>query len=95
MTTEIILSLAPELQPASLFTPTPKAAQRVLEFFTAQFNNGGPSPAHHQGHNFFPQAAFSGGFCCTGSCAGAAASSAPKYFSFAHRSCALFASIRD
>ena len=37
--TEIILSPAPELQPAPLFTPTPKAARRVLEFFTAQINN--------------------------------------------------------
>jgi hypothetical protein len=25
--------------PASLFAPTPKAAQRVLEFFTTQINN--------------------------------------------------------
>jgi len=39
MTTEIILSPAHELQPAPLFTPTPKAAKRVLEFFTAQINN--------------------------------------------------------
>ena len=39
MSTEIILSPAPELQPAPLFTPTPKAAKRVLEFFTAQINN--------------------------------------------------------
>jgi site-specific recombinase XerD len=38
-TTEIILSPAAELQPAGLFTPTPKAARRVLEFFTAQINN--------------------------------------------------------
>ena len=38
-TTEIILSPAPALQPAPLFTPTPKAAKRVLEFFTAQVNN--------------------------------------------------------
>jgi site-specific recombinase XerD len=30
---------APELQPAPFFTPTPKAARRVLEFFTAQVNN--------------------------------------------------------
>jgi site-specific recombinase XerD len=37
--TEIILSPAPELQPAPLFTPTPKAAKRVLEFFTGQINN--------------------------------------------------------
>jgi Site-specific recombinase XerD len=29
----------PGLLPARLFTPTPKAAQRVLEFFTAQINN--------------------------------------------------------
>src|SRR5216683_1171368 len=36
---EIILAPAAELQPAPLFTPTPKAAQRVLEFFTAQINN--------------------------------------------------------
>src|ERR1039458_9949288 len=39
MTTEIILSPSRELQPAPLFTPTPKAAKRVLEFFTAQINN--------------------------------------------------------
>jgi integrase/recombinase XerD len=39
MTNEIILSPCPELQPAPLFTPTPKAARRVLEFFTAQVNN--------------------------------------------------------
>jgi site-specific recombinase XerD len=39
MTTEIILSPAPALQPAPLFMPTPKAAKRVLEFFTAQVNN--------------------------------------------------------
>ena len=39
MSTEIILSPAPALQPAPLFTPTPKAARRVLEFFTAQINN--------------------------------------------------------
>ena len=28
-----------ELHPAPLFTPTPQAAQRMLEFFTAQLNN--------------------------------------------------------
>jgi len=37
--TAIVLSPAPELQPAALFTPTPKATRRVLEFFTAQINN--------------------------------------------------------
>ena len=37
--TELILSPASPLQPASLFTPTPEAARRVLEFFTAQINN--------------------------------------------------------
>jgi site-specific recombinase XerD len=36
---EIILSPATGLQAAPLFTPTPKAAKRVLEFFTAQVNN--------------------------------------------------------
>ena len=28
-----------EQSPAPLFTPTPQAARRVLEFFTAQLNN--------------------------------------------------------
>ena len=37
--TELILSPASPLPPASLFAPTPKAARRVLEFFTAQINN--------------------------------------------------------
>lgn len=40
-TTEIILSPAPELQPASLFTPTPKAARRVLAGHVLEVN-----PAH-------------------------------------------------
>jgi hypothetical protein len=35
----LILAPAPALLPARLFTPTPKAAKRVLEFFTAQVNN--------------------------------------------------------
>jgi len=35
MSTEIILAPRPRLQPAPLFTLTPKAAKRVLEFFTA------------------------------------------------------------
>ncbi len=39
MTGELILSPAPSLIPAALYAPTPKAAQRVLEFFTAQINN--------------------------------------------------------
>ncbi len=39
MTGALILSPAPSLQPAKLFTPTPKATKRVLEFFTAQINN--------------------------------------------------------
>ena len=39
MTTALILSPAPGLLPARLFAPTPKAAKRVLEFFTAQINN--------------------------------------------------------
>lgn len=37
--TALVPSSAPDLQPAPLFTPTPKAAKRVLEFFTAQINN--------------------------------------------------------
>jgi site-specific recombinase XerD len=39
VTSEIIISPASEIQPAPLFAPTPKAAKRVLEFFTAQINN--------------------------------------------------------
>jgi site-specific recombinase XerD len=39
MKTALILSPAPALIPAPLYAPTPKAAQRVLEFFTAQINN--------------------------------------------------------
>jgi site-specific recombinase XerD len=39
MSNEIILYPANELAPAALFTPTPKAARRALEFFTAQINN--------------------------------------------------------
>jgi hypothetical protein len=39
MTVDIILAPSPDLQPAPFFTPTPKAAKRVLEFFTGQINN--------------------------------------------------------
>jgi site-specific recombinase XerD len=35
----IIPSTAPALLPTRLFAPTPKAAKRVVEFFTAQINN--------------------------------------------------------
>lgn len=39
MTTAVIIAPSPVLAPARLFTPTPKAAKRMLEFFTAQINN--------------------------------------------------------
>ena len=39
MASDLILSPAPALTSAALYAPTPKAAQRVLEFFTAQINN--------------------------------------------------------
>ena len=39
MTTELIAIPSPDLPPAQFFAPTPKAAQRVVEFFTAQINN--------------------------------------------------------
>src|SRR6516165_7520157 len=39
MTNEIAIAPSPDFRPAALFTPTPKAARRVLEFFTAQINN--------------------------------------------------------
>ena len=34
-----LISTSPSLAPAALFAPTPKAARRVVEFFTAQINN--------------------------------------------------------
>ena len=39
MSTELTISPGTEQLPASLFTPTPQAARRMLEFFTAQINN--------------------------------------------------------
>jgi site-specific recombinase XerD len=39
MTNDLIVSPAPDLLPAPLFAPTPKAAKRFIEFFTAQINN--------------------------------------------------------
>ena len=39
MSTELTISPGTEQQPAPLFTPTPQAARRMLEFFTAQINN--------------------------------------------------------
>ena len=35
----LIVAPSPELLPAPLFAPTPKAAKRTVEFFTAQINN--------------------------------------------------------
>ena len=39
MTGALIVAPSSALQAPTLFTPTPRAAQRVLEFFTAQINN--------------------------------------------------------
>jgi site-specific recombinase XerD len=39
MSTGLIVSPSPDLLPAPIFAPTPKAAKRVVEFFTAQINN--------------------------------------------------------
>jgi hypothetical protein len=39
MTTTLAVLPSPMVLPARLFAPTPKAAQRVVEFFTAQINN--------------------------------------------------------
>jgi integrase/recombinase XerC len=36
---ELVPAPAPVVFPAPLFAPTPKAARRVLEFFTTQINN--------------------------------------------------------
>jgi len=55
MTTEIILSLAPELQHAPLFAPTPMTAKRVQEFFTAQINNDNARKAFPRAAPPFPR----------------------------------------
>ncbi len=39
MSTDLILFPSPEPHSPTLFTPTPKAAKRVMEFFTGQVNN--------------------------------------------------------
>jgi site-specific recombinase XerD len=39
MNTALIIAPAPALLPVPLFAPTPQAAQRFIEFFTAQVNN--------------------------------------------------------
>ena len=39
MSTELNITPSTEQHPAPLFTPTPQAAKRMLEFFTAQINN--------------------------------------------------------
>lgn len=44
--TVIAIAPAPELQPAELFTPTPKAAERVVDFFTSQINNDNTRKAY-------------------------------------------------
>jgi site-specific recombinase XerD len=46
MTTEITIAPVPELRPAALFTPTPKASERVLDFFTSQINNDNTRKAY-------------------------------------------------
>lgn len=55
MTQEILLSPVPDLRPAPLFTPTPKAAKRVLEFFTAQINNDHTRKAYLNGTRRFAE----------------------------------------
>jgi integrase/recombinase XerD len=39
MSSTLVLTPAADLLPAPLFAPTPKAARRFVEFFTAQINN--------------------------------------------------------
>jgi hypothetical protein len=50
MSDEITLYLVQEAGPATLFTPTPRAAKRLLEFFTAQINNGSHAPGVPECH---------------------------------------------
>ena len=40
MTDALTVIPSAALVPVGLFAPTPKAAKRVVEFFTAQINNG-------------------------------------------------------
>ena len=46
ITTDLISAPAPPVFPVALFAPTPKAAQRALEFCTAQLNNDHTRKAH-------------------------------------------------
>src|SRR5713226_5200583 len=55
MSTEIIPSPAPAVFPIRLFTPTPKAAKRVLEFFTTQINNDHTRKAYMNAARRFAQ----------------------------------------
>src|SRR3977135_1969717 len=43
---QLIVAPAPGLVPARLFAPTPKAARRVVKFFTAPVNNDHPRKAY-------------------------------------------------
>jgi site-specific recombinase XerD len=55
MTNEIILPPIAQLTPAPIFAPTPKAAKRVLEFFTAQISNDHTRKAYLNGTRRFAQ----------------------------------------
>src|SRR3972149_12021441 len=59
-----VLTPSADLQPASLFTPTPKAAKRVLEFFTAQINNDHTGKAYLNATRRFAE------WCAIGAVAG-------------------------
>ncbi|HTT76555.1 MAG TPA: tyrosine-type recombinase/integrase [Candidatus Binataceae bacterium] len=52
---ELISSPAPAMLPARLFTPTPKAARRVAEFFTTQINNDHTRKAYFNATRRFAQ----------------------------------------
>jgi hypothetical protein len=55
ITGTLIIAPAPGLLPARLFAPTPKAAQRVVEFFTANINNDHTRRAYLKGARRFAQ----------------------------------------
>ncbi|HTT75679.1 MAG TPA: tyrosine-type recombinase/integrase [Candidatus Binataceae bacterium] len=55
MNGELIPSPAPAVFPVRLFAPTPKAAKRVLEFFTTQINNDHTRKAYMNAARRFAQ----------------------------------------
>jgi hypothetical protein len=55
MSRELVPAPVPASVPAALFAPTPKAAKRILEFFTTQINNDHTRKAYMNAARRFAQ----------------------------------------